>query len=760
MRKSKQIGRRAWLIFALILGISSSSLAQSGGGPKDGKNNPGKHLSREVRTDKGNTAHILFTPEMEKQFRAEQAQKAADGAIGFAVTANNLVYNGGPVMRNPTNYLIFWQPPGRAAFPAGYQAAIEKYFQNVGGTPFYNIVTQYNDNTGVVVPNATSLGAPSYTDTTTNAPSGCNGSIGDIGATPNCPLTDGDIQAEVTSALAANPAWARPGINVEYFVFTPSDAFQCNDASNSNNPNNAADCFAINGTLPADNTEQKSYCAYHSFFNGNTIYAYQPFASNGTCFGNTNVYPNIANYPNSVAVDVELSPVSHEMIESNTDPHPGNTTAWTGPGGLSDEIGDKCAYNYGFVAPDGTTLVLNGNRFQTQQEWSNDVTGCTKRYGADPGTSDPASIDFSEVEAGQTAEKDLVIQNTAGGDLNILNVRLGPTASSYYTLLNVPPLAATLHSSESLTVQVQLAPTAGASFGHPAATVLVDTDQTTFNTTNGAVSSENTTNVTGTVGISPVASCQNVTVNTDLNLCTTAVASVNNGSTDPDGETITVTQSPGGPYTLGVTPVTLLVSDTEGVSASCPATVTVQDHQPPSITCPAPQTIMCTSASGAAANLHPTVFDNCPAVTSSCVPPSGSTFGFGTTAATCKATDASGNMSMCSTTVTVVDVPPVISSVVASPNVLRPPNKKLDPVTILVKDTDLCDPTPDCSISAVATNSGPAVAGSDYVITGPLSLELKAAGNGGHALTYIVSVTCADHHGGSTTAQTTVQAPL
>jgi hypothetical protein len=46
------------------------------------------------------------------------------------------------------------------------------------------------------------------------------------------------------------------------------------------------------------------------------------------------------------------------------------------------------------------------------------------------------------------------------------------------------------------------------------------------------------------------------------------------------------------------------------------------------------------------------------------------------------------------------------------------------------------------------------------VLTGPLSLKLKAAGNGGHAQTYIVSVTCADHHGGSTTAQTTVQAPL
>src|SRR5882724_5925577 len=212
--------------------------------------------------------------------------------------------------------------------------------------------------------------------------------------------------------------------------------------------------------------------------------------------------------------------------------------------------------------------------------------------------------------------------------------------------------------------------------------------------------------------------------------------------------------------TVAVTPVTLVVNDSEGVNASCQSTVTVQDHQLPTISCPAPQTILCTSASGAAANLHPTVFDNCPAVTASCLPPSGSRFGFGTTSVTCTAMDASGNSSNCPTSVTVVDVPPVIASVVASPNVLRPPNKKLDPVTILVKDTDVCDPNPVCSISAVATNSGPAIAGTDYVITGPLNLKLKAAGNGGHALTYIVSVTCADHHGGSTTAQTTVQAPL
>lgn len=158
-------------------------------------------------------------------------------------------------------------------------------------------------------------------------------------------------------------------------------------------------------------------------------------------------------------------------------------------------------------------------------------------------------------------------------------------------------------------------------------------------------------------------------------------------------------------------------------------------------------------------SLSPTFADNCPGVTASCVPTSGSTFGFGLTPYTCTATDGSSNTSSCTSTVTVTDVPPAIQSLVASPNVLRPPNKKLDPVTIIVKDTDTCDPSPVCSITGVTANAGPAPAGS-VVITGPLTLELRAAGNGGHALTYIVSVTCNDAHGGSTVAQTTVQAPL
>jgi hypothetical protein len=659
-------------------------------------------------------------------------------------------------MRNPTNYLIFWQPTGgvASAFPAGYQAGIEKYFENIGGTPYYNIVTQYTDKSGTPVPNAASLGGPSWTDTTTAAPSGCDGTAtGTVGSTPHCPLTDADIQNEVSVALAANPQWDPPGINVEYFVYTPANVGECDGPGSDGNQQ----CFDINGGVGP--SQDGAFCAYHSYFSSNTIYAFMPFASLGSCYGPSDV--QALGYPNTATLDVVISPSSHEMIESNTDPL---INAWKGAGANSDEIGDKCAYIYGYVAPDGTNVVLHGNRFQIQEEYSNDSGNCTKRYGPDPVVGVPGILAFGEVQAGTSSQVGSTIQNNGGGDLNILNIRLGSESDgfNYYSLVNGQPTGATLPSGESLTANVQFAPSSSALFGSPSDTLIVDTDQTPC-TVNGSCATSSTTafaNISGTIGVSPDALCNSTTVSTDPNLCSNATASVNHGSFDPDGEGVTVTQSPAGPYTLGTTPVTLTVVDNspDHATAHCGANVVVKDMQAPNISCPAAQTVSCTSSSGAAVSITPTVFDNCPAVTSSCVPSSGSTFGFGTTSVTCTATDASGNTNSCPTSVTVTDVPPVISSVVASPGVLSPPNKKMDPVTILVKDSDVCDAAPVCSISGVSVAGSPAAA-SDYSITGPLTLLLRANGNGGHAKTYIVAVTCSDHHGGSTSAQTSVSAP-
>jgi uncharacterized repeat protein (TIGR03803 family) len=80
----------------------------------------------------------------------------------------------------------------------------------------------------------------------------------------------------------------------------------------------------------------------------------------------------------------------------------------------------------------------------------------------------------------------------------------------------------------------------------------------------------------------PVARCHDVTVSAGVNCA--ADASVDNGSFDPDaGDTITLRQAPPGPYPLGATPVTLIVTDNHSASNSCTATVTVMDTTPPTI---------------------------------------------------------------------------------------------------------------------------------------------------------------------------------
>src|SRR5262249_30258255 len=71
----------------------------------------------------------------------------------------------------------------------------------------------------------------------------------------------------------------------------------------------------------------------------------------------------------------------------------------------------------------------------------------------------------------------------------------------------------------------------------------------------------------------PVATCQNVIVSAGANGM--ANASIDKGSFDPDGDTITLTQAPAGPYPLGATLVTLTVTDSKGASSQCVAIVSV-----------------------------------------------------------------------------------------------------------------------------------------------------------------------------------------
>jgi len=84
----------------------------------------------------------------------------------------------------------------------------------------------------------------------------------------------------------------------------------------------------------------------------------------------------------------------------------------------------------------------------------------------------------------------------------------------------------------------------------------------------------------------PVALCQPVTV--PAGPACMAQASIDNGSYDPNPQdTLTLTQTPAGPYPKGTTLVTLTVTDSSGAanaSTTCVAPVTVVDQTPPSIT--------------------------------------------------------------------------------------------------------------------------------------------------------------------------------
>src|SRR5262249_10133540 len=117
-------------------------------------------------------------------------------------------------------------------------------------------------------------------------------------------------------------------------------------------------------------------------------------------------------------------------------------------------------------------------------------------------------------------------------------------------------------------------------------------------------------------------------------------------ATDVCGQANVVCLPPSGStFPLGVSTVTCTATDPGGVASSCTFTVTLRDGLPPGIQCP--QNVSAQAPANQTSLVvtypPPTVTDNLPGVTSSCAPPSGSTFALGTTSVTCTAIDAAGN---------------------------------------------------------------------------------------------------------------------
>jgi PKD domain-containing protein/IPT/TIG domain-containing protein len=287
----------------------------------------------------------------------------------FDALFSNLDYNGGPVMPSNTNYALYWAPSGSAPYPPDYQPGLTRYFEDLahdsGGTAnVESIAAQYNDSSAQFSRYSSHFGG-TLIDTNPYPGNGCK-------AAAIC-LTDAQLRAELVRFVRA--AKLPMDLTHQYFLLTPPGV---------------ENCFTKSGSECSVGTTKPTYCAYHGNIpvgEGQLIYSNDAFVTG-------NLLCDDGNHPNGTSDGALQGGLSHEHVESITDPEPNN--AWTDFGGLIGEIGDKCR-TFEEATEFGPTLgthngakynqVINGDFYWYQQEWSNQKHECLQRLsfsGAEP----------------------------------------------------------------------------------------------------------------------------------------------------------------------------------------------------------------------------------------------------------------------------------------------------------------------------------------------------------------------------------------
>src|SRR3954447_24826952 len=285
----------------------------------------------------------------------------------FDAVFTNMDYNGGPVMPSNTDYMVMWSPTGLSAYPPEFVPGVAQFFRDLahdsgGDQNVDSVGPQYNDLTGARANYDVRFGGV-LVDRHPYPASQC--------PTPspvtNC-LTDAQIQQELVSFVTANHL--KTDLSHEYFLLTPPHVESCF----SNNPTTNFD-----GCSAGEANPFAGFCAYH----GQTVlptmlfYANDPYdADNPRC--------QDGNNPNGISDGEINGGLSHEHMESVTDPIPND--AWTNGFGANQglEIADQCQRVRGTplgTAPNGAKYnqVINGHFYWYQEEWSNWTHSCVQR---------------------------------------------------------------------------------------------------------------------------------------------------------------------------------------------------------------------------------------------------------------------------------------------------------------------------------------------------------------------------------------------
>ncbi len=271
----------------------------------------------------------------------------------------------------------------------------------------------------------------------------------------------------------------------------------------------------------------------------------------------------------------------------------------------------------------------------------------------------------------------------------------------------------------------------------------------------------------------PVANCQNVTVSAGASC--TANASIDAGSSDPDGDPLTLLQSPPGPYPVGMTNVMLTVTDGKGGSSSCSATVTVVDDTPPAITPPPnfSKPMFPGLCSAPVLLRRPIVSDNCGIASVTNNAPAGNVFPVGTTTVTWTVTDVNGNSNTAQQTVTWTDLEPPAITLTGQQIALWPPNHQYETIHVsqlVAGASDNCggDLTARVVIARVSSDEPEDAPGggdgntlNDIVIAANCkSVQLRAERQGsGNGRVYTITFKVRDAAGNVATATAKVTVP-
>jgi hypothetical protein len=289
------------------------------------------------------------------------------GVTPFDAVFTNMDYNGGPVMPANTDYMFLWSPNGRAAYPPEFIHGLARFFRDLshdsgGDQNVDSVGPQYNDLTGAVADYDVRFGGV-LVDRNPYPASQC--------PTPapvtNC-ITDADVQQEIVNFVTAHHL--KTDLSHEYFLLTPPHVETCF----SNNP-----ATNFDGCSAGEPNPFAGFCAYH----GNTATPTMLFYSNDP-YDADNPRCQDGNYPNGISDGEINGGLSHEHVESITDPIPND--AWTNGSGADQglEVGDQCNRVRGNplgTAPNGANYnqVINGHFYWYQEEWSNWTHSCVQR---------------------------------------------------------------------------------------------------------------------------------------------------------------------------------------------------------------------------------------------------------------------------------------------------------------------------------------------------------------------------------------------